>query len=325
MDVESEFWAITAYFNPAGYRSRLQNYHLFRRYLNVPLLTVELGDNSLSELCASDAEKLVRVDGGDVMWQKERLLNLAIENLPDSCRYVAWLDCDVIFGDFNWSARARERLQNCELVQLYSHLTHLPRDWQAGQPVPSSDSFQRTSITHYLERKRPDRSLFSTAEGSVQAKINSGMAWAASRSLLEEHALYDSLILGMGDRVISAAASGFREEAAEAHDMNAHQREHYLAWAKSFHDRVQGRVSALPIQLLHLWHGATHDRRYTERYKQFSQFDFDPKKDLKIGKQGVWEWASQKHELHRHVREYFYQINEDARTQTLSRQELVES
>ena len=34
-------WAITCYFNPTGYRRRLQNYRAFRERLNVPLVTVE--------------------------------------------------------------------------------------------------------------------------------------------------------------------------------------------------------------------------------------------------------------------------------------------
>ena len=39
----NDLWAITAYFNPFGYRRRRENYGLFRKNLEVPLLTVELG------------------------------------------------------------------------------------------------------------------------------------------------------------------------------------------------------------------------------------------------------------------------------------------
>ena len=37
-----ELWGITCYFNPVGYKRRLQNYHVFRRHLTIPLITVEL-------------------------------------------------------------------------------------------------------------------------------------------------------------------------------------------------------------------------------------------------------------------------------------------
>src|SRR5262245_37018879 len=67
-------WAITSYFNPARYRRKLQNYRVFRERLAVPLVTAELAFDGF-DLDAGDAEVLVRVRGGDVLWQKERLLN----------------------------------------------------------------------------------------------------------------------------------------------------------------------------------------------------------------------------------------------------------
>src|SRR3954452_2532913 len=77
-----------AYFNPAGFRSKLHNYHLFRDRVaaaGIPLVTVEcaLGGQPF-ELPPGPGVRHVR--GRDVMWQKERLLNLAIDALPEACR-----------------------------------------------------------------------------------------------------------------------------------------------------------------------------------------------------------------------------------------------
>ena len=91
-------WEITSFFNPAGYKSRLTNYRLFRARLNVPLAAVELSFTGKFELQDTDAEILIQISGGDVMWQKERLLNIALGVLPTECDIVAWLDCDVIFS-----------------------------------------------------------------------------------------------------------------------------------------------------------------------------------------------------------------------------------
>ncbi len=71
-------WAITSFFNPAGYKNRLSNYHRFRSRLNVPLVAVELSFTGRFELRDSDAEILIQISGADVMWQKERLLNIAL-------------------------------------------------------------------------------------------------------------------------------------------------------------------------------------------------------------------------------------------------------
>ena len=81
-------WAITSYFNPAGYRRRLANFRAFRARLSVPLVAVELAYGPEFELKAGDADILVQIRGRDVMWQKERLLNLALRSLPDSCANV---------------------------------------------------------------------------------------------------------------------------------------------------------------------------------------------------------------------------------------------
>jgi hypothetical protein len=75
--VES-LWAITSYFNPMSYQRRRANYRLFRERLNVPLVTVELAYGRDFELSDGDADILVQLRARDILWQKERLLNLAL-------------------------------------------------------------------------------------------------------------------------------------------------------------------------------------------------------------------------------------------------------
>ena len=41
--INKTFWAITSYFNPGGFKSRLQNYKTFRKHLNIPLIAVSNG------------------------------------------------------------------------------------------------------------------------------------------------------------------------------------------------------------------------------------------------------------------------------------------
>src|SRR5215813_11905127 len=115
----SNLWAITCYFNPIGYHRRLENYHTFRQHLAVPLVTVELAFSGSFELQRGDADILVQLRGGDVLWQKERLLNLALKSLPDCCDKVAWLDCDVVFESDDWAARASQALDHVELLHLF--------------------------------------------------------------------------------------------------------------------------------------------------------------------------------------------------------------
>ena len=100
-----DLWAITCYFNPAGYRRRIANYRAFRRCLAVPLVTVEISFDGHFELERDDADVLVQVCGDSILWQKERLLNIGVKSVPGTCDNIAWLDCDVIFASDEWMER----------------------------------------------------------------------------------------------------------------------------------------------------------------------------------------------------------------------------
>jgi hypothetical protein len=117
-----DLWGITCYFNPAGYRRRLANYRLFRERLIVPLVTVERGR--------------------DVLWQKERLLNIALNVLPDSCRKVVWLDCDIIFQGDDWPRRTSLLLERFKMVQPFSHVYLLSQDLVPDEKRPAGSELQ---------------------------------------------------------------------------------------------------------------------------------------------------------------------------------------
>ena len=89
-------WAITSYYNPVRYKRRLSNYRLFRANLGVPLVAVELSFDGQFELTEKDADILLQISGGAVLWQKERLLNLAIKAVPPNASSIAWIDCDTM-------------------------------------------------------------------------------------------------------------------------------------------------------------------------------------------------------------------------------------
>jgi hypothetical protein len=121
-------WTITSYFNPVGYANRLRNYRVFRANLASPLAVVELSIDGKFELSRNDAEIVVQITGGDVLWQKERLLNVALRHLPDECNHVAWVDCDVIFLEMDWAQRADQALEKSCLIQPFRERWNLARD-----------------------------------------------------------------------------------------------------------------------------------------------------------------------------------------------------
>jgi hypothetical protein len=299
-----DFWAITCFFNPMRFRRRLLNYRRFRERLALPLVTVELAQGPEFELSEGDAEVLVQLRGGpDVLWQKERLLNLALLALPGACRQVAWLDCDVVFAADDWVERTRALLGRFALVQPFSHLHLMPRDWEPGQRRSPG-----TGLLHSVPFLIASGMPMATCLGATQSQLSPGHAWAADRKLLEDHAFYDACIIGGGDIAIARAAYGCFDFAIRRQHLSP---DHYLAWAEPFHDAVRGRVACLAGDLFHLWHGEAEHRRYLERNEGMARHRFDPFQDIALDTSGAWRWSSEKPELHEYVRRYFASRRED--------------
>ena len=303
-------WAITSYFNPVGYRRRLENYRVFRERLAVPLATVELSFDGRFELRAGDADALLQIHGGDVMWQKERLLNLALRLLPDACDKVAWVDCDIVFTRHDWAAQASRALDDVVLLHLFQTRADLPRDGRLDE-LPAELPWAAPSMVYKMlvEGMAPADLLVSPLRQKGLA--SNGLAWASRRDVLERHGLYDACILGSADRAMLCAAIGTFEHCTDALLMNGRQREHYLAWARPFFDTVRGRIGYIPGLALHLWHGEVKDRQYGVRDQGFEPFDFDPFRDIALDERGCWRWSSDKRDLQAFVEGYFASRNED--------------
>jgi hypothetical protein len=250
-------WAITSYFNPMRYQRRLANYRSFREHLAVPLLTVELSYDAEFELQADEADVLVQLRGRDVMWQKERLLNVALGALPKECSKVVWLDCDVvIFGGEEWAEGVSGLLDDFTLVQPHNRVHYLPRDLGPGESRSEAgllDEPSRSSVASAVASGlSAHTSVRQTSDMRREDTYAPGIAWAARRELLDEHGFYDTLIVGGGDYAITCATYGVFDLAIEFHSMNSRQREHYLAWAKPYFESVGGAVSFADYELYHL-------------------------------------------------------------------------
>ena len=309
----SDLWAITAYFNPCQYRTRRANFRAFRAHLGVPLVAVELVYGGRAELDPTDADILVRIPGQDVLWQKERLLNVALGVLPDACHAVAWVDCDIVFAAAGWDRRVMAALASVAVVQPFSTVYDLPRHIGAAEAPRCPEVHARISLASGMAAGRLPLDLFRTQGASMRLRYSPGHAWAARRSLLREHGIYDGFVMGGGDKAMASAAFGRHRDSVRAHQMNEHQARHYLEWAEPFAEATGGRVGYADETIYHLWHGELERRAYGHRYHGFARFDFDPFKDIRLAAGGCWCWSSDKPELHEHVRRYFTERHEDGR------------
>jgi hypothetical protein len=304
-------WGITALFNPRGYRSKRDNFDLFRdrlRRQGLPLLAVELAfGDAPHELGLADADRVVLLRAESVLWQKERLLNVGVSELPADCDKVVWLDADILFERDDWVARTAELLEEVVVVQPFSRSVRLLAGARSAPlddlPIGSGDHEELHGMAWGVEAKGYG------CLGRYLEHGHSGYAWAARRDVLARHGLYDANVLGNADlNMAHAMFGGARSLRTER--LSPLARAHLARWADALHADVRGSVGHVEGRVLHLWHGHKEDRRYLDRLDLLAEHAFDPERDLAI-EGGAWRWASDKPALHAALRDYFARRSED--------------
>jgi hypothetical protein len=238
------------------------------------------------------------------MWQKERLLNLAISSLPRECRKVAWLDCDILFENPLWMIQTSKLLDRYALVQPFQHVAY-PRKDELSYSGESSAMVESFASVH---RSAPDRYLC----GEFRKHGHTGFGWAARRDLLTGHPLYEACVAGDSDHMMAHAACGDWDSACIYKSiMGLVHRNHFRQWAAPFFTDVQGSIGFVPGKILHLWHGEAQNKRMYERLLELAAFEFDPNTDVRVKHGEALEWNSSKPELHRWFQNYFASRMED--------------
>ena len=308
--LHGELWALTAFYNPAHYGNKIENYRRFHeglREAGVQLLTIEAAfGTDRFELRRSDADLLVQVRAKDVLWQKERLLNVALKHLPSSCDKVAWLDCDILLMNHDWPAEAARLLDRHPVAQLFSHCVRLTRDRVWVDPAGLAFGHREGQLFYGIAFGMRAHGVENLNRFTVAG--HTGFAWAARRSLLESHGLYDANPLGGGDMDIAQALWG-NSDYFTLYMRGPGARRHVRRWATSVHADVKGNVSYVPGLLLHLWHGDHKDRLY-DRWKGILE-DFDPFHDLTVDPAtGLYRW----NQVEEHLREWsaaYFQLRKE--------------
>ena len=307
--VQSSLWGITTLFDASRAQCRIDNYREFRARSHaqgLPLVTVELvtGDAPF-QLRPEDADILIQRRTRSVLWQKERLLNLALEQLPASSTGVCWIDADVLFEDDDWVTETQQLLSKHVVLQPFSVCIRLPEGGrpedfpssEVGRSIPAGDGegTHVRSVCQHMARW-PRRFTGTT-----------GYAWVARRQLLDAVGFYDRCIVGGGDREIAHAAH-YQAGKAPAKSRRVRS-QRLIADITRWHERVaavvDGRVGYRQGAIYHLFHGAAAKRSYTDRHAILADHDFDPELDLALDENGCWRVATDKPALIEAVNAYF--------------------
>lgn len=317
-------WGITTYFNPSRSTLRRENYRAFRaRSLaqGLRLVTVELsfGEQGFELADGVDAELLIQRRSDARLWQKERLLNIALDALPDECAAVCWIDADVLLEDDDWIADCERRLEASALLQPFSKAIRLPRGGVAAD-YPASELDARiakgsgdgtySDAVCMLATSTVTR--LAQATGLAGLSGTTGYAWCARREVLRAVGFYDRCVVGGADRELAVAALFAPNRVPRGARLihYARLREHIAPWHARFHAAIDGRVSYRPGVLHHLWHGDAKDRQYRDRHAILEEHGFDPERDLALDAGGCWRWSTDNRALVDAVEAYFASRNE---------------
>jgi hypothetical protein len=299
--------AVTCYFNSQGYSSKRRNYDLFQRSITdsgIHLITVECAFGS-APFELDHAPYVIRLRAKHVMWQKERLLNLAIRRAPRRYTKIVWLDCDVLFENASWAEETSRLLEEYPVIQPFHYAFRLRPGERAY--CGKGERYRSFAAVHTV--------FPSMARvGDFFNHGHSGFAWAARRDMLQDIGLYDAAIAGTGDHLMAHAFCGdfgshcLNETLLDASGYITH----YKAWAEAAWQRVRGQIAFATGALLHLWHGEVQNRHYYNRNIELASMGFDPAFDLLTDDNGLWQWSGRNPALTIWANSYFARRYEDS-------------
>lgn len=307
---EESLWVITVYYNPCGYKSRRSTYNTFMhtmRSSGINVLTVEcaFGDDPFELPLLPD---VLKIRSNSLLWQKERLINIGASYLPATCKYVAWVDCDVIFQNRNWARETRELLSGpYAVVQLFESCVLLEKGNVLVENTQQFVSFGKVT--------NEDKSTVDC--GRYDRHGHPGFAWAMRRNIFDDIGLYEYAVSGGADHYMAHAAYGcygFCVDSTLGH--NPIQIDHLKRWGDEFYGCTQGKLGFVPGEIHHMWHGSRSRRDYFNRIRKITEYRFNPYTDLLAMPGRPLEWQphvlQEKHELVAYFTEYFKSRQEDS-------------
>ena len=236
---------------------------------NIALFSVEVAFEGQSFVSATPFLSL-KADSSHMMWQKERLLNYAVENLPPQFNTIALVDADIFFLNPSWCSQAVSKLREVRVLQLFSRMHRL------DQNGVISSSFSGALASPHLKEK-----------GQRVLSPWIGGAWAIRRDVFP---LYDRCILGGGDVANYEGWLGLRNTWLQR-QMSPAELRVYTHWSKEATQRAAGIAGSLTGDCVHMHHGQIRHRAYAARHAITRRWGFDPALHVAIDGNGLLKWT----------------------------------
>jgi hypothetical protein len=293
---DDTLYVVLPYFNFCAFKRRRDLFinfvNEYKKYPGIKLVVIEVdGPAPLPRLPVFEQ---LKIKSRSKIWLKENLINIAVEHLPHTWKYVAWIDADISFLNQNWADDTVDRLKTHDVVQVWQTAVNLG---PFGEAIKTDKSFG-----------------YMHAAGTPYSKTDKygfwhpGYAWACTRrAWVKMDALPDWAILGSADRHLALGLIGKIDWSAPG---NANK--NYIGLLLEFQSKIQGlKFSYVNGTIIHHWHGSFENRKYRERWQILIQNNFDPLTDLGLNDFGLVQLTPKGERIQPDLNRYFCERAED--------------
>lgn len=250
---------ICSYFNFGNSKRIKTNYKKFRKYFPYPITTIEVALPE-QKFFIDDSIK-IRANYDNIFWQKERCLNIAIENLPENTEYICWVDTDIRFYNNNLLEDTYKALEKYPVVQLFEKCFE----------KPNINKYNNNISIGYKKANKLDHIKYP----------HIGYSWAFHKNVLIENNLYDIDPVGNSDVLQLMTWLGTWNHSSII-NLNTEYRQQFLLWAWDSYEKVESKIGYVPGEVEHFYHGKIQYRYYNSRNNILINNNFSPNKDLEI-------------------------------------------
>lgn len=325
MDLD-DLHVIAVISNPQRYRRRYDLYrrfedHILKRFPHLWVVETAYGDRPF-EITTPSNPYHIQFRTDTEIWHKENMINLAINRLPSSAKYVVWCDADILFQKQAIGQAIKQQLQHFDFVQCFSQAIDINHDDEL-------QAVHNGFVWSYVQnmRKPPQGAGFGGyyATNPKQPFWHPGYVWAARIDAISKvGGLVDVAILGSADHHMAMGLIGQVERSIPdklfkntmgKKDPKVFGYRYYkeiLEWQVLAERHISRNIGYVKGTIIHMHHGRKADRRYVERWQILYDNDFDPDTDIKRDRQGLWTLTGNKPRLRDDLRTYFECRNEDA-------------
>ena len=218
------------------------------------------------------------------MWHKENLLNIGIKKLlPESWKYVAWIDADIEFDNAHWASDTLKLISEIsddsdlctyDIVQLFSHALDM-NSQQITMSIFAGFGYQYIHKKPFIHGGNPNH------------QWHPGYAWAMNRKAYDKMGgLFEYGILGAGDHHMTLAWIG--NGIKSVRETDGYKTDGYKTAILNYQEKCKGlKLGYTPGIIRHYYHGSKKKRFYNERWQILLKHNYDPYLHLNKNNQGL--------------------------------------